>query len=144
MDRCHKTKTVCPAKRRKNRGNTAAITRHAVADARMENKSQPVKEAGNSRCHDPPRESIDVEYRGYWFYIDERDQNAFSTYMWLVEPLAIESERVVLLEGRLVRRFGTHTQYTPAIENRCGVTHRNVSLCWEAGQGMIPQEDFPS
>lgn len=79
------------------RGNTVAMNRHAIADARMENKSQPVKEAGNSRCHDPPRESIVVEYRGHWFYIDERDQNLLSTYTWFVEPLAIESERVVLL-----------------------------------------------
>ena len=72
------------------RGNTVAMTRHAIADARMENKSQPVKEAGNSRCHDPPRESIVAEYRGHWFYIDERDQNSLSTYTLLVELFGIE------------------------------------------------------
>jgi len=34
------------------------MTRHAVADARMENKSQPVKEAGNSSCHASPTAMI--------------------------------------------------------------------------------------
>ena len=36
------------------------MTRHAVTDARMENKSQPVKEAGNSRCHE--ENQLLVEY----------------------------------------------------------------------------------
>ena len=124
------------------RGNTVAMTRHAIADARMENKSQPVKEAGNSRCHAPPRESIVAEYRGYWFYNDERDQNLLSTYTWLVEPLAIESERVVLLQGGL--NFQIEHHLFPRI---CHIHYRRLAplvemTCREFGVNYEQHKSF--
>jgi hypothetical protein len=38
----------------------------------------------------PKHAAVAVEYRGYWFYIDERDQNSLSTYTLLVELFGIE------------------------------------------------------
>lgn len=38
----------------------------------------------------PKHAAVAVEYRGHWFYIDERDQNSLSTYTLLVELFGIE------------------------------------------------------
>ena len=38
----------------------------------------------------PKHAAVAVKYRGYWFYIDERDQNSLSTYTLLVELFGIE------------------------------------------------------
>lgn len=38
----------------------------------------------------PEHAAVAVEYRGYWFYIDERDQNSLSTYTLLVELFGIQ------------------------------------------------------
>jgi hypothetical protein len=38
----------------------------------------------------PKHAAVAVEYRGHWFYIDDRDQNSLSTYTLLVELFGIE------------------------------------------------------
>ena len=40
------------------------------------------------RC--PDHAAVAVKYRGYWFYIDERDQTSLSTFSLLVELFGIE------------------------------------------------------
>lgn len=38
----------------------------------------------------PEHAAVAIEYQGYWFYIDERDQTSLSTYSLLVELFGIE------------------------------------------------------
>lgn len=40
--------------------------------------------------HCPKHAAVAVQYRDYWFYIDERDQDSLSTYTLLVELFGIE------------------------------------------------------
>ena len=38
----------------------------------------------------PSCAAVAVPYRGYWYYIDERDRNSLSTYSLLIELFGIE------------------------------------------------------
>jgi hypothetical protein len=40
--------------------------------------------------HCPEHAAVAVQYRDYWFYIDERDQDSLSTYTLLIELFGIE------------------------------------------------------
>ena len=40
--------------------------------------------------HRPKNAAVAVKYKGYWFYIDDRDLNSQSTFTLLVEMFGIE------------------------------------------------------
>lgn len=45
----------------------------------------------HSQCEEPCNASVKVCYRGYWFYIDDRDLNSKSTFMLLSKLFNIQS-----------------------------------------------------